>query len=204
MFAFFCYDTSMSFQDIIWGLLPWSLLAIYCISVTGLLLWAGYTLYKRVLHGRGRLSDVQWLAISFLIGYAAVVLGLTNFSRVLGATKSVNLILFFAYFDAFVTGSIKAWQLILFNVIMFIPLGFLLPFASKKTDGLKAALLIGLAFSLLIECLQLINSTGIFELDDLFHNTLGAGVGYCAYALLFGRKVFSRGRRRGKGRVVAG
>lgn len=186
----------MSFSDILWGLLPWTLLAIYCISVTGLGLQLGYACYRGVFHGQRQLGDIQWLFLSILIGYMAVVLGLTNFSRVVGATKSVNLILFFAYFDAFVTGSLRAWQLILFNVLMFMPLGFILPFISKRLDSVKAALLCGLAFSLLIECLQLINASGIFELDDLFHNTLGAGLGYCVYAWIFGRRIWKKRRKK--------
>ncbi len=193
----------MSFSDIIWGLLPWTLLAIYCICVAGLLMQLFYACYKWLFRGKKRLMDIPWLATAVLIGYCAVVLGLTNFSRVLGATKSVNLILFFAYFDAFVTGSLRAWQLIAFNVLMFLPMGFILPFISRRLDSLKAALLCGLAFSLLIECLQLVNSAGIFELDDLFHNTLGSGLGYCLYAWIFGRKIFKKGNRKKPRRMAA-
>lgn len=182
----------MSFSDILWGLLPWTLLAVYCISAAGLLMQLGYGIYRWVFHGKRRLSDIPWLATACLIGYCAVVLGLTNFSRVLGATKSVNLILFFAYFDAFATGSLRAWQLIVFNVLMFLPMGFLVPFISRRLDSLKAALICGLTFSLLVETLQLINSAGIFELDDLFHNTLGSGIGYAIYAWIFGRRLWKK------------
>lgn len=64
------------------------------------------------------------------------------------------------------------------NVIMLMPLGFLLPVWFKNVDNWKKAALIGLAVSTAIEVIQLITSRGLFEFDDIIHNTLGAVAGY--------------------------
>lgn len=64
------------------------------------------------------------------------------------------------------------------NVIMLMPLGFLLPVWFNKVDNWKKAALIGLAVSTAIEVTQLITSRGLFEFDDIIHNTLGTVAGY--------------------------
>lgn len=64
------------------------------------------------------------------------------------------------------------------NIIMLVPLGFLLPVWFNKVDNWKKAALIGLAVSTVIEVTQLITSRGLFEFDDIIHNTLGAAAGY--------------------------
>lgn len=64
----------------------------------------------------------------------------------------------------------------LLNIAIFIPVGLLAGFLFKRHRVL-IALLIGLAVSLSIECSQLAWSRGEFDVDDLFNNTLGAGIG---------------------------
>lgn len=72
---------------------------------------------------------------------------------------------------------------VFFNIIMFIPLGFLIAYLAKKP--LWLALGAGLAGSLLIELTQGTAIWGIYpcayrnaDVDDLILNTLGAGVGW--------------------------
>lgn len=61
---------------------------------------------------------------------------------------------------------------ILLNIAMFIPIGFLL--ALKK--GWKS-IPVALGISLIIELTQLMSRRGLFEFDDVIHNTLGALLG---------------------------
>ena len=63
------------------------------------------------------------------------------------------------------------------NIIMFIPLGFFLPICFRKADNIKKIALIGFLVSLSIEIIQLITTLGFFEIDDMFHNTLGTMLG---------------------------
>ena len=67
---------------------------------------------------------------------------------------------------------------ILLNILLFVPLGFLVPVLQESFRRWWKILLLGLGFSLLIECAQLVLHMGCFDTADLVHNTLGTGVGY--------------------------
>lgn len=69
---------------------------------------------------------------------------------------------------------------VLLNVILFIPVGFLACGFRRMNRWWKVALL-GCVISCSIEGLQLWLQRGLCELDDVFHNTLGAIVGYGSY-----------------------
>ena len=70
---------------------------------------------------------------------------------------------------------------ILLNILLFVPLGFLIPALQKSFRRWWKVLLLGLGFSLFIECAQLVLHMGCFDTADLVHNTLGAGIGYFVY-----------------------
>lgn len=76
---------------------------------------------------------------------------------------------------------IKGNESILFdiiaNIIMLFPLGIFLPLWIRKVDSVKKVALTSFIVSLCIEIIQLITTRGYFEIDDLFHNTLGAVIG---------------------------
>ena len=68
-----------------------------------------------------------------------------------------------------------------FNVLLFVPLGYLLPAAFLPLRRWWKVMLLGFAFSLLIETTQLITHLGWFDATDLIHNTIGAIIGYGLY-----------------------
>lgn len=72
----------------------------------------------------------------------------------------------------------------LLNLFLFVPFGVFLPLFSKKYQSLPKMIQTGLGFSLFIEVVQLCNER-ITDIDDLILNTLGAGLGYVMYRLLF-------------------
>ncbi|EDX67264.1 VanZ family protein [Bacillus cereus] len=67
------------------------------------------------------------------------------------------------------------------NVIIFIPFGFLLPLLFKQINNVKMASKIFIKFILLIESLQLLTFTGVFDIDDIMLNMLGALIGYGSF-----------------------
>lgn len=74
------------------------------------------------------------------------------------------------------------------NMIMLMPLGFLLPYIWKGWRSFRKVVAAGFGFSLLIEVFQLFN-TRLSDVDDLVMNTLGAAMGYLVwlvYRRLFG------------------
>lgn len=72
----------------------------------------------------------------------------------------------------------------LLNIVLFMPLGFLLPAIWPQFRKMKNTIYAGFFFSLAIELSQLLNSR-ITDIDDLFTNTLGAIVGYVLYKVLY-------------------
>nr|WP_294660435.1 VanZ family protein [uncultured Blautia sp.] len=69
------------------------------------------------------------------------------------------------------------------NVIGFIPYGFILPVIARKCRSGFFIILSGFGLSLLVETIQLITKVGCFDVDDLILNTLGAALGYLAFAV---------------------
>ncbi|GAB6563640.1 VanZ family protein [Bacillus mobilis] len=67
------------------------------------------------------------------------------------------------------------------NVLIFIPFGFLLPLLFKQINNVKMASKTFIKFILLIESLQLLTFTGVFDIDDIILNMLGALIGYGSF-----------------------
>ncbi|WP_142312485.1 VanZ family protein [Bacillus toyonensis] len=78
----------------------------------------------------------------------------------------------------------------LLNIVLFMPLGFLLPTIWPQFRKMKNTIYAGFFFSLAIELSQLLNSR-ITDIDDVFTNTLGAIIGYVLYRALF-KMIFTR------------
>ena len=68
------------------------------------------------------------------------------------------------------------WEVVL-NVIMMMPVGFLLPLAIKRIS-LKIVLLFTGVIELFIELMQLVLCRGLAEWDDIIHGVIGAVIGY--------------------------
>lgn len=69
------------------------------------------------------------------------------------------------------------------NVMVFIPLGLMLS-TFDTFKRWKIVFWCGFCLSVTIELSQLIFKKGLCELDDMFHNTLGAMIGYWLVLLL--------------------
>ena len=79
-------------------------------------------------------------------------------------------------------GSIGFLEDAVMNILLFLPFGYLLPLLWPRVDRWWKLLLCGLFVSLLIELLQLVTLRGMFDLDDLMNNTLGALLGWLCFA----------------------
>ncbi|MDO8604272.1 MAG: VanZ family protein [bacterium] len=70
------------------------------------------------------------------------------------------------------------------NIVSFIPLGFFVPILYKQRSSLKHVFIFAFSLSFAIECMQVLLSAGIFDVDDIILNILGAVVGY-VFVLIF-------------------
>lgn len=90
------------------------------------------------------------------------------------------------------------------NIILFVPLGFLLPVMWKEFRSLRSIAVTGLSLSLFIEILQIFTFR-LTDVDDLITNTAGAVAGYyLSRRFLFKRSVdLSKKGTTGRGRQEA-
>ena len=138
----------------------------------------GYFLvYKKLMKGTKKLKLSKVGLWSIFLIYMIIVLGATIGHRNSGY-ESVNLHLFSSYKDAYNSFSLGEWRNIILNILMFAPIGFMMPLLLKKCEKWYITYLVGFGTTLFIETLQLISKRGIFELDDIINNTLGCVIGY--------------------------
>lgn len=93
-------------------------------------------------------------------------------------------------------GSFAFYTNLVGNVAGFLPFGFILPIICR---GMRSPFLIifsGLGLSLCVETIQLVTRVGCFDVDDLILNTVGAALGYLAFAfcnylrrIYYGKKI---------------
>lgn len=169
-------------------------LAALAATVFSALFGAGYAVYRRRLHGEKPFPRRLWLVLALFVGWAAVVLGLTLFYRISGEAAvsragytGINLRLLRCYVNAWNERSLVGLQLIVFNILMFVPLGALLPFlplGQEKGIDARAACFVSLLATFSVETLQLVTGRGCFDVDDMLHNWLGAMLGCFTAAFL--------------------
>lgn len=129
-------------------------------------------------------SSVLFITILFRRFEQVVSVQVNPFRKYIYLAKSIivdvrdlgylGVIRFFIYKETTITE-------VLLNVLLFIPLGYLVPMLHERFDHLWRILLIGILLSLLIETIQYATHRGYFDSSDILHNTIGTGVGYLIY-----------------------
>lgn len=142
-----------------------------------------HVIYKKICKGTKKVSIKRLLLYAIFTCYVVIVLGATMLNRGSVWHGSIQLHLFYSYREAWNSFSPTEWRNIVLNILMFVPFGFLLPFVSEHFKTFWKTYLAGFGFTLVIETLQLILEKGIFEVDDLFNNLLGAIIGYGCYRI---------------------
>src|SRR5882672_2088113 len=131
--------------------------------------------------------------VVYLVVVAAVTIVPTHISR-LGSPHSnhINLIPLGYSFTCFLQDQRMHPNLAAFclrntlgNVVLFLPLGILLPLTFDRFRSLKRVMAIALCLSLGIETIQFfsrfIGSLRAVDIDDVLLNTLGACLGFAIY-----------------------
>lgn len=115
--------------------------------------------------------------------YVTQIMGFGN-----GMGDGINLKPFSMFFVAFRYGSNNAggiWQYFL-NMLMFVPLGFLLPIVFPKScRKYSRVLLVSFLATLATELIQIVTQRGT-DIDDVIANTLGGLVGFALFLILHG------------------
>jgi len=127
-------------------------------------------------HKAGKLVAWRIVCILGIFSWVFFVYLSTVFSREAYAGNHLELRLFWSYERILRRHSIFMLEEVLMNLGMLVPMAFLSGLLVREKSSYKWIVLAGFLISFSIECLQLITRRGLFELDDIFHNTLGVAL----------------------------
>lgn len=128
---------------------------------------------------------IKWhriFAISMLMSYGVLIVSFTLLNRKMGESYQYKIIPFWSYIEYVKYGNKALIRENLHNVYMFLPFGAILPVIINNKRLKKVIVICGLS-SVIVELIQLFFKLGLFEFDDIFHNTCGAIIGYCVYLI---------------------
>ena len=162
---------------VLWELRRYAFLAVLAGAVALAVLGIFRYLHRRKYGTEKQFPWKRILLLQIFTGYLVLVFFVTNF-RASHMSREVNLHLFRAWREALNNFSQHRWLNVLLNIAMFCPFGALLPILDRKFRCWYVTVPAGFCFSLIIELLQLIFARGVFDVDDLFCNTLGTVIGF--------------------------
>ena len=113
------------------------------------------------------------ISIGLLVGYVLIILGETVLFRSVSYGEHFRPQLFWSY-----TVWEKQKDQIIANILLFIPFGLIVG-RLWKWKGIIA----GIGISLAVELIQLTSSRGLFEFDDIIHNSLGTVIGVLVFII---------------------
>lgn len=116
------------------------------------------------------------IPLAFFLAYILVIFRIAFLCREPGSRKDISLVLFETWGHTFYMHA-----MFVENIIMFIPLGVLLPILFRKFRNGWVCVLTGFICSCSIEILQHITQTGYLQLDDVVTNTTGTLLGWLAW-----------------------
>jgi glycopeptide antibiotics resistance protein len=123
------------------------------------------------------------LPLALLALYIAVLLALTMAPNPRPTMQLVNLIPFKSILAGIRRGG---WLLnvnVIGNIVVFMPLGLLIPLLGRRLSAAGAVLWAGLLLSTSIEVLQWLFARRVADIDDVILNSTGALIGYACYLL---------------------
>ena len=122
----------------------------------------------------------QEIALRSAIIYTAFILMLTLFSREGNHQQAPAWIPLWSWGQVLFHGNRELFFQICLNMLLFVPLGALLRCCQRVQQQQRPLLTIclaGLVLSATIETTQLLFHLGLFEWDDMLHNTVGCLLG---------------------------
>ena len=139
----------------------------------------GLVLYKHSI-----INKIQRNSIILLSSYTVALLYFTVFGRYSQSYYRYEINVFASYRKLFENFDTYVFQQIILNLLMLIPIGFLLCVIIKSKFKYLWAMVMSLLLTTVVEVLQFVSRCGTFEVDDLINNMIGAVIGIAIYAVL--------------------
>ena len=133
----------------------------------------------RVIVFKYPLSQVQEIVASWQKDVVWEGLGTANF------TPFKTIKMYIRYYDL---PGLRSFANLFGNILIFIPMGMLMPMAHKASRNVLIMLLNAFLFVLGIEVFQLFSAFGAFDVDDIILNCFGVLIGRAVYQFLVLKK----------------
>ena len=135
------------------------------------------------LFRNGKINGSSCITSMVLAFYLSFVAEITVFSRIPSDYSQYKSDLFWSY-KAIADGTPNLLAQVIWNIILFIPIGLLLMKLLTFKNKCVISVFCGFVLSSVIELIQLFFHRGWFEFDDIFHNTIGTLIGIGIYVLV--------------------
>lgn len=159
-------------------------------SVTIWMLLAGMTaLVTYILYKRGIIKASTAIILPILVFYLSFILTITILERTPSQYARYELDLFWSY-KRILSGTTALLAENFWNVVLFVPLATMLAIilgaraVKGKRRWIWMTVFVCILLSAGIEIVQLITHRGLFEFDDIIHNTLGALIGMAVVVMI--------------------
>ena len=152
--------------------------------IISVIAFAVFCVVTVMLYKRRRFDRAQCVAAILLSLYIVVLLYFTVIGRYSHKEYDYQIHIFYSYrflLEQFDSQSIRQFVI---NLVMLVPVGFLLSTIIKMKDKYAIVLVLCLLFTLFIESMQLLTKCGSFEVDDIISNMVGSVIGILIYALI--------------------
>ena len=150
----------------------WSVREVVCFGI----LLCMVTVYCLILFERKKIILSQVISSELLFSYIVIVLESTVFARQSTGIHENELQLFWSWKEV-LYGNFEMLTEIVLNILVLFPMGLLLPIVFHSKIRWWQGALIGWWLSAIIEICQLILCRGLFEWDDMIHNSMGCMFG---------------------------
>ena len=151
------------------------------ISVIAFALFCAVSIF---LYKKHKFNKLQCGAAILLSLYIVVLLYFTVTGRYSHAEYEYQINFFTSYRWFFEHNGGQVLRQLLINLVMLMPVGFLLPVVINAKPKYIITLALSLLLTVFIETMQLITKCGSFEIDDIINNFVGAVIGMLIYMLL--------------------
>lgn len=135
------------------------------------------------LYKKHKFNKLQCGAAIVLSLYIVVLLYFTVVGRYSHEEYEYKINFFTSYRWFFKYNGEQVLRQLLINLVMIMPVGFLLPVVIKAKYKYLITMALSLLLTVFIETMQLITKCGSFEVDDIINNFIGAVLGMLVYAL---------------------
>ena len=135
------------------------------------------------LYKKHKVNKLQCSAAILLSLYIVVLLYFTVTGRYSHEEYEYKINFFTSYRWFFQYNGEQVLRQLLINLVMLMPVGFLLPVVINAKHKYLITMALSLLLTVFIETMQLITKCGSFEIDDIINNFVGAVLGMLLYVL---------------------